>query len=217
MVTFGILCSSAHQALADPILDERLHWRRGVTPTFIGYFPKCTAQRPAWLEAAGVEEIGSVSTCISTEPAGWVDQWLHNAWWVYDTEAVAWSVVPAEARPAFDLYAYALFPVRFAEGRQEPIDLPALQVQPLPASFVRLGYDAVSRSSGTTFECSPLSCNGQAQQVAVNRYCLVETAQQAFALAHAFSVGTCEPGPYYVIEVWRQPRQTAEPGAASGA
>ncbi|MEO8427798.1 MAG: hypothetical protein ABI651_11875 [Verrucomicrobiota bacterium] len=174
-----------------------------VTPILIGYFPKRTVKRPDWLKTAGVEEICSVSDCISKGPDGWVNHWRHNDMSVYDTPASAWSVVPENARQEFDLYAYCLFSTRFVEGKQEPFEIPPLNVEPLPRSFVRLGYDAVSRSCGSNFECSPLSCNYLAGRVIVSRYCLVDTESEAVELAREFSLGGCEAGPYHVVEVWR--------------
>lgn len=175
-----------------------------VTPTLIGYFPKRTMKRPDWLKAAGVEEVCSVSTCVSDGPDGWIDHWRHNDMWVYDTPELAWSVVPESARGEFDLYAYQMYPVQFTEGQQKPFEFPALHVMPLPLSFERLGFDVVSRSCGSSFECSPLSCNRMAEHVAVTRQCLVEDLDVAFRLAAEFEAGGCEPGPYCVLEVWRQ-------------
>jgi hypothetical protein len=103
-------------------------------------------KRPDWLKAAGVEEVCSVSTCVSEDPDGWIDRWLHNEMWAYDSPELAWSVVSETARGEFDLYAYQMFPVEFVEGEQRPFAIPPLHVQPLPGSFERLGYDAVSRS-----------------------------------------------------------------------
>ena len=123
---------------------------------------------------------------------------------VFNTPELAWSVVPESARTEFDLYAYLLFLVLFADGQQQPFEIPALQVAPLPASFECLGLDVVSRSCGSTFECSPLSCNSMAEQVAVNRYCLFDDLGVAFRMAEAFEAGGGEPGPYYVVEVWRE-------------
>jgi hypothetical protein len=175
-----------------------------VTPILIGYFPKCTLKRPDWLKAAGVEEVCSVSTCISKEPDGWIDRWLHNEMWVYDSPELAWSVVPKAAQGGFDLYAYQMFPVEFANGERCPFTIPPLQVQPLPVSFERLGFDAVSRHYANSFECSPLSCNSMAEHVSTNRYCLVDGSETAFRIASEFSVGGAEPGPYYVLAVWRE-------------
>ena len=173
-----------------------------MTPVLIGYFPKRTMKRPEWLKATGVEELCSVSTCLSDGPNGWVDQWRHNEMWVYDTPELAFSVVPEATRKEFDLYAYKMFPVVFVVGKQQPFDIPNLHVQSLASSFERLGNDIVCKG-GCTFACSPLTCNHMAEHVAVNRQCLVEDAAAAFRLAAEFEAGGCEPGPYCVVEVWR--------------
>jgi hypothetical protein len=170
----------------------------------IGYFPKRTETRPDWLKAAGVEEICSVSTCISDGPDEWIEAWCHNELWVFDTPELAWSVVPAAARSEFELYAYKMFPAEFLQGQPQPFAIPPLKVAPMPPAFERLGFDAVSRSCGSSFECSPLSCNHMAGQVGTNRYCLVEDFDRALRLPSKFEAEKCEPGPYYIVEVWRQ-------------
>ena len=175
-----------------------------MSPKLIGYFPKRTIKRPDWLACFNVEEICSVSDCISKAPVGWIDQWRHNECWAFDTQELAWSVVAADARSEFELYAYKMFPVRFDRGQKVAIDFPTLDVEPLASSFERLSYDAVSRSCDSTFECSPLSCNGMAKEFAVNRYCLIDTETEGFRIAREFSVSVPEPGPYYLLEVWRE-------------
>ncbi len=42
-----------------------------------------------------------------------------------------------------------------------------------------------------------------ANEVDVNRYCLVENLVEAIALAECFSSDEPEPGPYYVLDVLR--------------
>ncbi len=179
---------------------------RSAVPVLIGYFPKRTMQRPDWLKAARVEEVCSVSTCMSAAPDGWIDAWRHNEMWVFDTPELAWSITAPSVRDEFDLYAYKLFPLKFDRGTRQSFEIPLLDVQPLPASFERLGYDVVSRCSDAAFECSPLSCNQMAQHVPVTRHCLLEDSEAAFRLAAECEVIGCEPGPYYVVEVWRQAR-----------
>jgi hypothetical protein len=174
-----------------------------VTPVLIGYFPKHSLQRPDWLRNRGVEEICSVSCCISEAPEGWIDFWRHNECWAFNTQELAWSVVPAERRADFQLYAYKMFPVGFEHGRRTDREFPKLDVEPLPPSFVRIGYDAVSRDQTPMFECSPLSCNGLAEDHTVNRYCLVDTEEAALQLALECSISEPEPGAYFVIKVWR--------------
>jgi hypothetical protein len=175
-------------------------------PILIGYFPKRVEKQPEWLRAAGVSEICSASGCISRDPTGWVKHWLHNALWVFDDEATARAVVPAAEVSNFELFAFRMFPVQFNHGKEEPFAIPPMQVQPLPLSYARLGYDAVSRTYENAFECSPLSCNYAAQQIPVNRFCLLDDAERALRLARRFSDPEqgYEPGPYFVVEVLRE-------------
>jgi len=175
-----------------------------MSPILIGYFPKLTMKAPEGLKAHGVEEVCSVSTCVSHGPGDWINEWRHNEMWVYDTEEIAWSVVPSEEMEQFDLYAYGVYPVRFAHGEQEHYAIAVNKVRPLSRWFTAIGYDVVSRTNDTTFECSPLSCNGLATEVRTNRFCLLDTEDRAFEIARRFSKSEPEPGPYHVVQVWRQ-------------
>jgi hypothetical protein len=170
-----------------------------------GYFPKRTIRRPDWLTAAVVEEVCSVSTCMSPGPENWVDVWRHNELGWYDSAELAWAVVPEDA-VGFEVFAYALAPVVFVAGEQRPLALPELAVAMRPSAYEVVGFDAVSKSDSDFFECSPLSCNNMAGEVPVNRYCLVNTASEAVAAARRFSLDQPEPGNYYVIQVWRAAR-----------
>ena len=51
------------------------------------------------------------------------------------------------------------------------------------------------------FGCSPLSCNGMAESVAVNDFCLVDDIKTALAAARRFGIQQPEPGPYVIVEV----------------
>lgn len=174
-----------------------------LTPTLIGYFPKRTVKRPDWLHAEGIDEVCSVSTCISEAPHDWINLWRHNEMFVFDSPELAWGIVPEAARGEYDLYAYHLYPVVFTGGERRDFAIPKVQPRPMSSSFVRLGCDAVSRSCGSTFECSPLSCNHMAARWPVNRQCLVEEIDTALRMAAEFEAGGAEPGPYFVVEVWR--------------
>jgi hypothetical protein len=180
-------------------------------PRLAGYFPKKTLRRPEWLEAAGVAEICSASECISKGPGGWVKRWLHNDLWLYDTPADAWSVVPEQERAAYELFAYRYFPVEFVKGEARAFDIPPLEVEDLVPSFRSLGFDVVSRSMGTAFECSPLSCNRYAAREPANRFCLFDNLDRALAFAARCEASGAEPGPYYVVEVFRQEVAGSEP------
>jgi hypothetical protein len=176
-------------------------------PTLIGYFPKHILPRPDWLKVELVKEVCSVSECVSPGPEGWIDHWAHNDLWVFNDERAAWGVVPeGRSNPGFHLFAYRLFPVEFVGGKSRPFPIPPLSVQPLPDGYRWLGYDVVSRWCGSSFECSPLSCNHAAEHHAVNEHCLVADLADALRLGALFSrvENGYEPGPYFIVEVWRR-------------
>jgi hypothetical protein len=92
------------------------------------------------------------------------------------------SLLPAESRINWRLYAYRMFPMRVANGIEVPYEIRGDGVQPLPADYTWLGLDIVSRERDLEFCYSPLDCNGWCNQVAVNRYCLVDQPEIAFQL-----------------------------------
>ena len=185
-------------------------------PTLIGYFARPAMARPDWLKAPQVEEICCFPACMIK--FDWINEWRHNAEWVFNTPELAWSVVPEPLHAECQTFGFRLFPVRYRLGRSEKYPLPAqsdadvmgLAPKPLDSRFERLGYDLVPRSCENAFECSPLCCNHLAESVPINRYCLLDTAEEAFALAPTLEVPgqpmRGEPGPYHIVEVWRQRR-----------
>jgi len=169
----------------------------------IGYFPKNVAVPAGWSASTHVTEVCSVSDCVNSAPSGWIDHWLHNEWGFFNTRMDARLVVPSGA-DGFTLFAYRLLPSRFLHGQTERLEIKELPVEPLAAAFVSLGFDVVNKVVSAYFECSPLSCNYMADEVAVNDFCLVENLEQAVQLAERFSSEEPEPGPYYVLEVLRE-------------
>ena len=164
-------------------------------------------------------------------PPDWISLWLHNDYWVYNTEARAWAAAvdnanllclraeltkrwdgkPGSVEEAMDQYiarhvplpgpatlaegrrfewwvfAYRMFPVRFADGAEARYPICADGVQPLPADYLYLGLDVVSRERDLAFCHSPLDCNGWYSKVAVNRFCLLDELETAFQLARHWS------------------------------
>ncbi|MCC6574115.1 MAG: hypothetical protein IT462_10005 [Planctomycetes bacterium] len=175
-----------------------------MTPTLIGYIPKRTEKQPYLLEAPGVTEIASVADCISEAPDNWIQHWRHNSWWVFSTMALALSIIPDAEQDQFDLYAYRVFPIRFDAGRSAPFDVRGDEVEPRDDSFDCLGIDVVSREFDAEFSHSPLSCNYLARERPTNRYCLLDTLESALDFATSLAASKAEPGPYFVVEVWRQ-------------
>ena len=165
-----------------------------------GYFLKYTTVPTGWNFNGAVRAICSVSECIASGPRGWIDQWLHNELGFFDTVERA-EAAAAKAESGLRLFAYRIHPERFANGSSEQFPTPELSVAPEPSGFQSLGFDVVSKSISNGFECSPLSCNGMAEEVAVNGYCLLESFEQAVSFAIRCSVEQPEPGDYYILEV----------------
>jgi hypothetical protein len=173
------------------------------TLVLVGYFPRRT-NLPAGLSfSTNVDELCSVSDCLKAAPENWVEHWRHNDLGFFNTCQDALSILPPDAS-GFSLFAYRLLPIRYLKDQAEPIEIAAQSAEPLPPGFVSLGFDVVNKTFSAFFECSPLSCNGMADEVAVNRFCLVATLDEAIAFAERCAREEPEPGPFYVLEVLRQ-------------
>ncbi len=173
----------------------------------VGYFPKITHPGTDWLGNESVLEICSVSHCISEGPDDWINQWKHNELGFYDSEEIAYQMIE-ENSSAFHLYAYKMYPCSCLQGETKAILIPhaiSSNVADLSAHYEFLGYDIVTKSTTSFFECSPLSCNSAATEYPVNRYCLVSTKEVAHqVLSEICEKGNYEPGPYFLFEVYRK-------------
>ena len=170
-----------------------------------GYVPKLIVPAPVELKAPQVREIWSVSNHISHGPPdGWIDRWVHNELWLFDTPELALSVVPASEAASYAVVAYRIWSQEFVDGEPQDIVFPDLAVAPCE-DFRSLGFDAASwNPQGTSFECSPLSCNYGARTITTNEFCLFPDLENALANAQEFSrEGPWEPGIYRVVEVLR--------------
>lgn len=181
-----------------------------------GFFAKRPGLRPAWLEAPQVHLVCSVCDCdcATQSPENWIEHWAHNGLWLFDSLTLVDQIVPFEETSKFLRYGLRTLPVLFGEHGEAPLDLTGVAPEAIPESFVRLGYDLCSRTMGTTFECSPLSCNSMAAACHANRWCLIDTFDDALRSARRFATGErVEPGPYALFEVWANmlPNSTQEP------
>jgi hypothetical protein len=64
------------------------------------------------------------------------------------------------------------------------------------------GYDVATFAAGTSPECSPLSCNGLAAELAANRHCLFESLEQAKQSLETGKFDHSEPGPFRIFAVY---------------
>jgi hypothetical protein len=155
--------------------------------------------------------IASVSDCLSKRPDKWIERWDFNRATFWKSELEAWACLPDESRSEFRMFAYCILPLIFdTSGIEKPVTIDQLfpaDMPPLPTAtppYLRLGYDVVERDVSTGmlgFGCSPLSCNGMAESIPVNEFCLIDDLETALAAARRFGVEKPEPGPFVIIEV----------------
>jgi hypothetical protein len=175
---------------------------------FCGYFPKLiqpVPSGPSGFDGLGLLDISSISCCVVPGPPGWIDRWDHNELGFFDTVAQVELVIPEGERHLYDVYGYRFLDQTFEAG-QPGAWTPPVALERTGAHFESLGFDAVSKSVSSFFECSPLSCNYAARAVPHNEHCLFSSLKEAVTGALTFSMDNPEPGPYYVAEVLRQRR-----------
>jgi hypothetical protein len=199
--------------ILDPMTADRAprDWTAADLRT-IGYFAKAPSRRPEWLRAPQVEWVCSVSdcSCAARSLEHWIEHWLHNGLFVFDTLAKLECVLTADEASSFVRYGLRTLPAEFDEAAdgvasEQAIDFADVHPEPIPEQFVRLGFDLSNRSVGSNLECSPLSCNNRAAEIATNCWCLLDDFEVALRLARewgsAGGIGV-EPGPYMLLEVW---------------
>ncbi len=157
------------------------------------------------------KNIASVSDYLAKRSDKWVERWDFNRAALWNTEVDAWACVPDESKPEYKVFAYRILPLLFdTSGIVKAVTIDKLfpaDMSELPSAtppYQRLGYDVVERDAATGmlgFGCSPLSCNGMAESIPVNEFCLIDDMETALAAARRFGVEQPEPGPYVIVEV----------------
>jgi hypothetical protein len=173
-----------------------------------GYLYKRVAKRPDWLaQAAVVEDVYSISRCISGDFADYVDHWRHNACWLFDTPDIMHEIADAEgvSLVGATLFYYEVYEQQFDETSQSWSAVfkcePPPPVRPPPASILK-GFDVNCASRGNQPECSPLSCNGLCSELPVNEHCLFATLDEARQALEQGRFDKSEPGPFRIYGVY---------------
>ena len=182
---------------------------RAVIPA--GYMAKRVAARPEWLKAECVADIYSVSNCASKDLAYFfkdsVLDWPLNGYWLFDSpeiirhEALSHSVDLAEAM----LFFYEIHELEYDEDDGQWMSFePSWPTRIVVPPTVRTleGYDVVSFEQGTSPECSPLSCNGLANEVETNEHCLLPSFERAQQLLSEGRFNNVEPGPFRIFALY---------------
>ncbi|RTL62335.1 MAG: hypothetical protein EKK41_25645 [Hyphomicrobiales bacterium] len=174
-----------------------------------GYLFKQVTSRPDWLDVPGrPQRVFSMSGCISRDFADYTDAWRHNGFWLFDEPQIIEHFATANGISLAGLtcFYYETFEQQYdaVTATWQPVvlhpDLPTAVTVPTKAALH--GFDVVAFSGGTGAECSPLSCNSLAEEVAVNDRCLFDTFEEAKRALESGLFRNAEPGPYRIVAVY---------------
>ncbi len=163
----------------------------------VGYMYKVVSGKPDWLKASQIEDIYSVSSCVSEDFCDWVNYWKHNGYWFFDSPLLIHEIANENS---IDLDNLTLFYYEMYE-KQWDYDDNWIDFSPeeyfstnvvVPAFKVSLGFDIVTYTNNTSAECSPLSCNHMAEEIETNEHCLLETFKSAVDLIEQQKFSQCE-------------------------
>ncbi len=172
----------------------------------VGYLAKRVSTRPAWLQVPQVRDIYSVSNCVSAAFADYIPYWQHNGYWLFDSSDVIRGLAQEYALDLVGttLFYYEAHALEYdGEGWHTYAPEPAYPTHVAPSSTKHhVGFDVVTFSLGSAPECSPLSCNGLAQNLRTNGHCLFAsfTEAETHLTRGAFRAG--EPGPHRIVAVY---------------
>jgi hypothetical protein len=173
-----------------------------------GYMFTVVVQRPDWLKAAHVDNIYSLSGCISENFTDYIRYWKHNGYWLFNSPAVMEEIARENNLnlTGMTLFYYEIFEEEFDEdsgewSKFEPEASFHTNVEEPKIAQLK-GYDVSTFSAGTSPECSPLSCNGLAAEGIANPHCLFESFEQAKQSLEAKKFNGSEPGSFRIFAVY---------------
>lgn len=177
-----------------------------------GYMFKHVARRPDWLKAPLVDDIYSLSGCVSPDFADYIRYWKHNGYWLFDAPRAMEEIARDNSidLAGATLFYYEIFEEEFDADAKTwrafapEASLPTKVEQPKAARLE--GYDVATFCAHTSPECSPLSCNGLAANLPVNRHCLFGAFDEAREALQTGKFDQSEPGPFRIVAVYTADR-----------
>ncbi len=175
-----------------------------------GYLYKKITEKPAWLNA-DIEDICSVSNCISEDFTNYINYWQHNGYWLFDKPNVMSGIASEQDinLSEMQLFYYEVYELEFIETNDgsnwclfeaEPSFITNVAI---PDNKSLKGFDVVTFFTGNAAECSPLSCNHIASEIKVNKHCLFNTFIEAKQALENGIFKHAEPGPYRIFAVYK--------------
>jgi len=169
---------------------------------------KQVVARPDWLKADWVNDVYSVSNCISDDFADYINFWKHNGYWLFDSPEAIREVAEEHSLDlaGAKLFFYEVFELEYDESEKAwksfyPESSFQTQVSQPDVKTLE-GYDVVTFYGHTSPECSPLSCNALASEFETNEHCLLPSLETAKELLEAGGFAHSEPGPYRIFAIY---------------
>jgi hypothetical protein len=173
-----------------------------------GYMAKRVVRRPDWLKANGVEDIYSVSGCLSKDFADYINFWKHNGYWLFDSPDIIEQVAQEHSidLAGTTMFFYEVYEQEFNDAKEQwypyERDRSFITNVCLPEKKILAGFDVVSSTQRNSPECSPLSCNSLANEIQTNSHCLLSDYETAKQLVETGRFKDSEPGPYRIFAVY---------------
>lgn len=176
-----------------------------------GYLAKKIRNKPDWLKAPKVTDIYSLSPCISTDFTDFIKFWRHNRYCLFDSPEIILDIAKEND---IDLSELQFFYYEVYEREYNGHDNIWNDFQPAPSLATHVttpsnkhleGYDVVCCSIDNRPEHSPLSCNGLASEISVNKHCLLVSFEEAEFHINNGDFLNSEPGPYRIFSIYTLP------------
>ena len=173
----------------------------------VGYTAKKVVSRPDWLEVPLVQDIYSVSNCVSKNFLDYIPFWRHNGYWLFDNPDIIRDLA-RENNVSLEEHIFFYYEAYEKEFDEERMQWQSFEPEDFPTNIIPTtkrelqGFDVVSFSLGTNPQCSPLSCNYLAREMRTNSHCLLESFEEAKQYLETGKFENCEPGPYRIFAVY---------------
>ena len=173
-----------------------------------GHIAKRVVRKPAWLKANDVEDIYSVSGCMSKDFADYITFWKHNGYWLFDSPELIEQLAREHSidLAGTTMFYYEIYKQEFedAKGQWCPYEGERSFTTNIrmPEKKILAGFDVVNSVTRNSPECSPLSCNSLAKEIQTNSHCLLPDFETEKRLVETGRFKNSEPGPYRIFAVY---------------
>jgi hypothetical protein len=181
-----------------------------------GYMAKKIATKPDYVSAENVIDVYSVSHCVSDNFANYFPFWKHNGYWFFNHPNIIQQLADENRidLSGMKFFYYEIYERQYDEETESWSDFRPeasfLTDVCVPTEKRLEGFDVVSFWSQTAAECSPLSCSNLAQDVPVNRHCLLQSFDEAKSHLESGRFDDTEPGPFRIFAVYSLPNISLE-------